>query len=63
MEKHPLFLESKINGEGEVEETKNGNNESLKKYLKSIMVTDRSSPDKRKKKKKKLKVGPTKCTR
>ena len=37
---------------------------TLKKYSKSIMVTDRSSPDKKKKKyKKKLKVGSTKCTR
>lgn len=50
MEKHPLSLESKINGEGEVEETKHGNNESLKKNSKLIMVTDRSSPDKKKKK-------------
>lgn len=60
MEKHPLSLESKINGDGEVEETNNDNNESLKKYFEAYYgYISQPIRQKEKEKKKKI-VEPTK---
>ena len=55
-----MSLESKINGDGEVEETMNDDNESLKKYFEAYYGY-RSQPTRQKEKKKKKKiVEPTK---
>lgn len=45
-----MSLESKINGDGEVEETKNDNNESLKRYFEAYYGY-RSQPTRQKEKK------------